>query len=217
MSEDFRQSMEEESQQCHANNLPSGLERATSGTSKTLPRISPGPPIRPPPSLKDIERQAGDQMIPIPPWPIVRHVTGTRKIVTAYLQGQAINRESIGWTIRRAQYGVEEVIHSIGDGQLPAKIDPFTEDFSYGCYVSVWSNRVPGAQSQLTWGDLNSTLEGLLNIAYVQGYAYEMKFSVSDVGRGMVSRGYIKAGSIHRAGLRDGKSRADETVKAGYS
>ena len=156
-------------------------------------------------------------MIPIPPWPIVRHLTGTRMIVTAYLEGQAINLESIGWTIRRAQHGVEGVIHSIGDGQLPAYRDPYTEDFSYGCYVSVGSNTVPaaeGGKSQLTWGMLNSTLEGLLNIAYVQGYAYEMKFSVSDVGRGTVSRGYIKAGSIYQGGLRDGKSRANETVKA---
>ncbi|KAL9042534.1 MAG: hypothetical protein Q9180_000545 [Flavoplaca navasiana] len=192
---------------------PNGLERATSGTSETLPPISPGPQIPPPPSLKDIEGQAGAQMIPIPPWPIVRHVTGTRTIVTAYLQGQAINRESMGWTIRQAQYGVEGVIHSIGDGQLPAKWDPYTEDFSYGCYLSIWSITVPaveGAKSQLTWGILNSTLEGLLNIAYVQGYAYEMKFSVLDVGRGMVSRGYIKAGSMYQAGLRDGKSRASE-------
>ena len=133
--------------------------------------------------------------------------------MTAYLQEQAINLESIGWTIRQAQYGVEGVIHSIGDGQLPAKWDPYTEDFSYGCYVSVLSNTAPaagGAKSQLTWGILNSTLEGLLNIAYVQGYAYEMKFSVLDAGRGMVSRGYIKAGSIYRAGLGDGKSTASE-------
>ncbi|KAL8901676.1 MAG: hypothetical protein Q9192_000435 [Flavoplaca navasiana] len=205
MLEDFRQSMERESQH--------GLERATSGISGILPPISPGAEIPPPPSLKDIEGQAGAQTIPIPPWPIVRHVTGTRTIVTAYLEGQAINRESMGWTIRQAQYGVEGVIHSIGDGQLPAKRDPYTEDFSYGCYVSIWSITVPaaeGAKSQLTWGNLNSTLEGLLNIAYVQGYAYEMKFSVLDAGQGMVSRGYIKAGSIYQAGLRDGKSRASE-------
>ncbi len=125
----------------------------------------------------------------------------------ARLQGQAINADAIDWTLRETQYGVEGVMHTIGDRWLPADREPYTKDFQYGCYVSMWSNNLPaegGRKQHLTWGIMNSTLEGLRNIAYVQGYSYEMKFDVVDSGWGIVSEGYIKAGSKHAVGSRGG-------------
>lgn len=136
---------------------------------------------------------------PVPPWPVVRHVTGTRTVITAHIQPQPIQPEAIGWTIKKAQYEVEGVMTSSGDGWLPARRDPYWADFGYGCYVLLGSSKTPaasGVRQQLTWGILNSTFEGLFNIAYVQGYSQEMRFDVMDSSWGTVSHGVIKAGTL---------------------
>ncbi|KAL8758551.1 MAG: hypothetical protein Q9199_001404 [Rusavskia elegans] len=213
MPQHFLRSIDLDPQPWQADVLSSGLEGETTVPGEALSQINGSPPSPPPPRLQALSRPARGQGAPIPPYPIVRHVSGTRTIVRAHLQGQAINAEAIGWTLRRTQYGVEGVMHTIGDGWLPAKQEPYTEDFQYGCYISMWSNSLPGdggRKQHLTWGIMNSTLEGLLNIAYVQGYSYEMKFDVVDSGWGRVSEGYIKAGSIYAAGLREGDGRANE-------
>lgn len=85
-----------------------------------------------------------------------------------------------------------------GDSWLPKEIDPYTIDALFGCYFYAKSNPLPGpagVPQRLTWGILNSTLEGLFQIAYVQGYSQEMNWRVIDSKWGQVGNGYIKAGS----------------------
>ncbi|KAL8995530.1 MAG: hypothetical protein Q9169_004759 [Polycauliona sp. 2 TL-2023] len=175
--------------------------------SESLPK-SPLHLPPPPPILQNLKtlppRPAAALTLPTPPpsYPIVRHVLGTRLLVYAHLHPLIIPAQAIGWTIRQTQYQIEGMIHSIGaggrDGPLPTTMDPYTEDFGYGCYISLGSiARTPaGQRSLLTWGIMNSTLEGLLTIAYVQGYSYEMGIEVVEVGRGKVGEGWVKSGSI---------------------
>ncbi|KAL8846008.1 MAG: hypothetical protein Q9221_008870 [Calogaya cf. arnoldii] len=199
----------------HASGFPpNGLDSETIVPVKASPQINPFPPSPPPPSLQDLPHQVNAQGRPIPPYPIVRHVTGTRTIVQASLQPQPLNTEAVGWTLKQTQYGIEGVIYSVGDSWLPASREPYSEDFQYGCYISMWSNKVPGPggrKQRLTWGIMNSTLEGLFNIAYVQGYSYEMRFDVLDSGWGIVALGYIKSGSMFEPGLRKGGGREGDT------
>ncbi len=112
------------------------------------------------------------------------------------------------------QIGIEQIMNTRGDGWLPADRDPYSADIGYGCYISMQSNSVPGPggrKQHLTWGIMNSTLEGLFNIAYVQGYSQEMRFKVLDSGLGIVANGSIKAGHL---GLEKGDDRmGDRTLK----
>ncbi|KAI4102255.1 MAG: hypothetical protein L6R37_004505 [Teloschistes peruensis] len=104
----------------------------------------------------------------------------------------------IGGTIRRAQHNVKQIMKIHGDSWVPEEIDPYTDDPRFGCYFYAKSNPLPGpggVAQHLTWGILNSTLEGLYQIAYVQGYSQEMNWRVVDSKWGQVGNGYIKAGS----------------------
>ncbi|KAL9576518.1 MAG: hypothetical protein Q9212_007033 [Teloschistes hypoglaucus] len=137
--------------------------------------------------------------LPPPPYEIVRHVLGTRTLVYAKILERPIERNIIGGTIRRAQHSVEAIIKMRGDSWLPKEIDPYTDDSQFGCYFYAKSNPLPGpggAPQHLTWGILNSTLEGLFQIAYFQGYSQEMNWRVVDSKWGQVGSGYIKAGSV---------------------
>ena len=96
-----------------------------------------------------------------------------------------------------------------GDGWLPDIWDPYSADFLYGCLICAQSNDKPGpggVKQHLTWGILNSTLEGLFNIACVQGYSQEMNFEVMDSKWGIVGKGYIIA--RHVPGALEGSSRS---------
>lgn len=135
--------------------------------------------------------------LPPPPYEIVRHVLGTRTIVYAKIFAQPIDPKIIGGTIRQAQQSVEQIMEIHGDGWLPRDLDPYIADEYLGCHIFAESNKLPGpggVRQHLTWGILNSTLQGLFQIAYIQGYSQEMNWRVVDGRWGQVGNGYIKAG-----------------------
>ncbi|KAL8654713.1 MAG: hypothetical protein Q9210_001331 [Variospora velana] len=138
---------------------------------------------------------------PLPGYPIVRHVPGTRTIITAHIRQTPIDPVAIGATIRQAQDTVEGVLKSTeGDRWLPPAWDPFIADWHWGAYIFAESSKLPapgGGPQYLTFGILNSTFEGLFQIAYVLGYSQELDFRISDGNWGIVGSGYIMAGTVH--------------------
>ncbi|KAL8766845.1 MAG: hypothetical protein Q9209_006503 [Squamulea sp. 1 TL-2023] len=197
-------------------NVQPGLEHGTPVAGNASTQFNRRPHLPPPPSLEDLEPSARVPGEPTSPHPIVRHVPGTRTIVYAHLQDLPIGRDAIGWTIRQMQYTVEGVMLSVGDGWLPEDRDPYLEDHKFGCYISMGSSKLPGpggVKQHLTWGIMNSTLAGLMKIAYIEGYAQEMRFDVLDSGWGMVAYGYIKAGFMY-SGLKEGGGVTTDTTRA---
>ncbi|KAI4095701.1 MAG: hypothetical protein LQ344_001418 [Seirophora lacunosa] len=148
---------------------------------------------------------------PSPGYPIVRHVLGTRTIIYAHVRQIPIDRAVIGATIRQAQDTVEGIMKTERDRWLPPAWDPYIADWHWGAYIFVESSEKPGRGGRpqhLTFGILNSTFEGLFQIAYVLGYSQELDFEVLDSDWGIVGAGYIMAGSFHDGSVRGQKERS---------